>query len=277
MPIDVNTPQIQSKAAMALLAQSAAEQVVAEGPAHLSSFAKAERLETLMMNGIEVQIKPSWLGDVTAQEPPGLPDGRFLMGDDPRLPTMPDKPTLMDFYKRRVALNPTGYQHMLQSAQLAATRGCTDKIVLACLLHDLAVTNLIRSDHGYWAAQMIAPYVDPEVTWAVQNHQALRYFAAPAYDYDYPAFYKQVFGEEFVPPHYLVKAHKDAQAHPWYDSAMQVVVNDFYAFDSSIEIEIEQFAALMATSFRQPEAGLGFDDSPSAHMWRTMIWPNNFL
>ena len=25
------------------------------------------------------------------------------------------------------------------------------------------------------------------------------------------------------------------------------------------------------------EEGLGFDGSPVAHMWRTMIWPNNFL
>ena len=23
--------------------------------------------------------------------------------------------------------------------------------------------------------------------------------------------------------------------------------------------------------------GLGFDGSPVAHMWRSMIWPNNFL
>ena len=29
--------------------------------------------------------------------------------------------------------------------------------------------------------------------------------------------------------------------------------------------------------FRQPAEGLGFDGSPVAHMWRTMIWPNNFL
>jgi hypothetical protein len=26
-----------------------------------------------------------------------------------------------------------------------------------------------------------------------------------------------------------------------------------------------------------PSEGLGFDGSPVAHMWRTMIWPNNFL
>jgi hypothetical protein len=29
--------------------------------------------------------------------------------------------------------------------------------------------------------------------------------------------------------------------------------------------------------FRQPAGGLGFDGLEVAHMWRTMIWPNNFL
>jgi hypothetical protein len=29
--------------------------------------------------------------------------------------------------------------------------------------------------------------------------------------------------------------------------------------------------------FRRPAEGLGFDGSSVAHMWRTMIWPNNFL
>ena len=154
---------------------------------------------------------------------------------------------------------------------------CSDHVVLACLLHDLAVTNLVRSDHGYWAAQMIEPYVDPEVTWAVKNHQALRYFAAPDYDYDYPAFYKQVFGEDFEVPAYLLDAQQAALVHPWYDTAMQVVVNDFYAFDENMTIDLATFEPLISKHFIQPERGLGFDDSPAAHMWRTMIWPNNFL
>ena len=29
--------------------------------------------------------------------------------------------------------------------------------------------------------------------------------------------------------------------------------------------------------FKQPKEGLGFDGSAVAHMWRTMIWPNNLL
>ena len=39
----------------------------------------------------------------------------------------------------------------------------------------------------------------------------------------------------------------------------------------------EEFEDIVGRHFRQPEAGLGFDGSPVAHMWRTMIWPNNFL
>ena len=58
---------------------------------------------------------------------------------------------------------------------------------------------------------------------------------------------------------------------------MQVVVNDFYAFDDTVIIDLERFAPIMQSAFRNPAAGLGFDDSPSAHMWRTIIWPNNFL
>jgi hypothetical protein len=34
-------------------------------------------------------------------------------------------------------------------------------------------------------------------------------------------------------------------------------------------------AAELPASLR--DAALGFDGSPVAHMWRTMIWPNNFL
>ena len=38
------------------------------------------------------------------------------------------------------------------------------------------MAGLITSDHGYWGAQLIEPYVDQEISWAVRHHQALRYF-----------------------------------------------------------------------------------------------------
>lgn len=74
---------------------------------------------------------------------------QLLMGDDPRLPQMPEAPTLLDFFKLRFA---PSQAHLLQSANLAQNNGLPEKMVLACLLHDIAVTGFIRSDHGYWGA-----------------------------------------------------------------------------------------------------------------------------
>src|SRR6267378_2666374 len=64
--------------------------------------------------------------------------------------------------------------HMLQSAHDARKKGEPEETVLACLLHDIAV-NLIKVDHGWWAAQMVEPYVSEKVSWAIRHHQALRF------------------------------------------------------------------------------------------------------
>ena len=88
------------------------------------------------------------------------PRARALQGDDPRLQKMPDRPTLLDFFKYRWGTN----AHLLQSATHALKAGCDEKTVLACLLHDIGVVGFIRSDHGYWGAQLLEPYVDEEVS-----------------------------------------------------------------------------------------------------------------
>ena len=54
------------------------------------------------------------------------------------------------------------------------------------LLHDIAIAGFIRSDHGYWGAQLLEPYVDEEVAWAIRYHQALRFFADESVGYRYP-------------------------------------------------------------------------------------------
>ena len=92
----------------------------------------------------------------------------YLMEAYPRLRPMPEAPTLIDFFRHRFGPS----QHLVQSANLALKNGLDEKVVLACLLHDIAVFGLIRSDHGYWGAQLIEPYVDEEVSWAVRAHQA---------------------------------------------------------------------------------------------------------
>jgi hypothetical protein len=200
----------------------------------------------------------------------------MMMGDNPALPRMPAKPTLLDFFRYR--LNDIAFRHLLASAKRAMDDGHEEKIILACLLHDISNGCLIRTDHGYWGSQMIAPYVDEEVAWAVKYHQPLRYFADESVGYEYPESYHRFFGADYIPPDYIRRDAEAARAHRWYMSARLVTLNDIYFFDESNgDVAPEIFTDIIGRHFHQPAEGLGFDGSPTAHMWRTMIWPNNFL
>ena len=201
------------------------------------------------------------------------PGAKVLQGDDPRLSKMPAAPTLMDFFKHRFAPP----NHLLQSARLAQRNGHSEKVVIACLLHDIAVDGFIRSDHGYWGAQLVEPYVDEEVSWAIRTHQALRFFPDESVGYAYPEYYDKIFGADFRPEPYIVAEYERARRHRWYMTSRLVCLNDLYAFDPTVKVSIEDFTDVIGRNFKQPKAGLGFDDSPVAHMWRTMIWPTRWL
>jgi len=205
-----------------------------------------------------------------------LGNGRHLMmGDDPRLPKMPAQPRLADFFRHRFV--PLVANHLLQSARLAKKAGLDERVVMACLLHDIAMAGLITSDHGYWGAQLIEPYVDEEVSWAVRYHQALRYFPDESVGYTYPEAYIRYFGTDYEPSAYLRQAYEQARRHKWSMTARLITVNDVYAFDPHIVVDLDDFEDIIGRHFRQPKEGLGFDNSPAAHMWRTMIWPRNSL
>ena len=201
--------------------------------------------------------------------------GRMLMGEDPRLPPMPDRPTLLDFFRCRFAVAPQA--HLLQSANLAQKNGLPDKMVLACLLHDVAVAGFIRADHGYWGAQLVEPYVDEEVSWAIRAHQALRFFPDEAAGYEYPETYRTLFGDDYRPEPYVAAEYERARKHKWYASARMICVNDLYSFDPDVHVELEQFEDVIGRQFRQPPEGLGNDNTPASHMWRTLRRPCNAL
>jgi hypothetical protein len=201
----------------------------------------------------------------------------MMMGDNPALPTMPEAPTLLDFFTHRFINEEITRTHLLTSAKRAMDDGQPDTVVLACLLHDFSNGGLIRSDHGYWSAQMIRPYVDEEVAWAVEKHQALRYFADEEAGYDYPESYHRFFGADYAPPEYIRREAMEARAHRWYMTGRLVTKYDIYFFDQSESIDPAIFTDVIGRTFRQPREGLGFDGSSTAHMWRTLIWPNNFL
>jgi hypothetical protein len=98
---------------------------------------------------------PDTEGEVLAQLAPGTV---LMMGDNPELPRMPAQPSLLDFFKHRIT--DITFRHLVTSAKRALDAGQDERIVLACLLHDISNGMLIRVDHGYWGAQMIAPYVE---------------------------------------------------------------------------------------------------------------------
>jgi hypothetical protein len=202
-------------------------------------------------------------------------DRVMMMGDNPALARMPKRPSLMDFFRLRFS-GVTG-RHLLTSAGRALDDGQDEKVVIACLLHDISNGCLIRSDHGYWGAQMIAPYVSEEIAWAVRNHQALRYFADESVGYEYPESYLRFFGPDYVPPDYIRQDAANARNHRWYMTSRLITLYDIYFFDEAPMPDPDRFTDIIGRHFRQPDEGLGFDDAPVAHMWRTVIWPNNFL
>jgi hypothetical protein len=202
-------------------------------------------------------------------------DTVFMMGDNPALPTMPERPALKDFFLLR--FGPVARMHMLQSARVARENGLDEKVIMACLLHDIAIAGLLSANHGYWGAQMVAPYVDEEVCWAIEKHEALRYFPDESAGYTYPEAYIDYFGPDYNPPDYIRREHQAARQHRWYMTSRLITINDIYSFDPDVVVDFDEFEDVVGRNFRQPGAGLGFDGSAVAHMWRTMIWPNNFL
>jgi hypothetical protein len=191
-------------------------------------------------------------------------------GNVKRLPPMPAKPRLVDFFTDRF----TGTSnHCLQSAARALENGMSEEVVLACLLHDV-VQEIIKVDHGWWGAQLFEPYVSEKVAFAIRYHQALRFYADPANGYEYPELYYRVFGHDYKPEPYIEQTYQMVRKHKWYGDARMVTVNDLYAFDANAQVGLEPFVDIIGRHFKQPKEGLGYDNSPVAHMWRTIERPD---
>src|SRR5712692_4846880 len=127
-----------------------------------------------------------------------------------RLEPMPPNPTLLDFFKLRFA----PANHVLQSATRALKTGMTEEVILACLLHDV-VQSLIKTDHGWWGAQLFEPYVSRKVSFAIRYHQALRFYPDQAAGYEYPDLYRRMFGQDYTPPPHIQATYNFVRNHKW--------------------------------------------------------------
>src|SRR5258708_963478 len=252
----------------------------AGGPKTLSE--RADELEEQMLKQLDKVPSKSPIYTSGEVDPrvgnvrrPLQPGQYMLMGDDPRLPKMPAKPTLLDFFHLRFRQG--GVQHLLQSANREKKNGLSEKLIPACLLHDIGIVAFIQGDHGYWGAQLVEPYVNEEITWAIRAHQALRFYPDESVGYTYPEQYIRNFGSHYKPEPYIEAAYKAALKHKRDMTSRLITVNDLYSFDPNVVVQLEDFEDILGRNFRQPAEGLGFDNSPVAHMWRTMMWPTRFI
>jgi len=254
--------------------------------AAMSSEARADALE----NYLTANLADSSGGGGSAPRPPTVAEldaqiptrgyrrgaGKLFAaekGNVAALAPMPEKPTLEDFIRLRFQGTS---EHCLQSAHLARKKNADEEMVLACLIHDLSL-NLMRTEHGFWGAQLFEPYVSEKITFAVRHHATLRFYPDKEAGYEYPELYRTMFGSDYVvPPHQ--KAEYDwVRKHRWYGAARLVTVNDLYAFDPNAKVSLDEFHDVIGRHFKQPREGLGFDASPVAHMWRSAANPDSPL
>lgn len=245
----------------------------------MSDEAKADALEHHLLSQPSTAAKFPTAAEIEAQidtKPTRKGVGNLFVarqGNVGRLAPLPPRPTLADYFNLRFVATSN---HCLQSAHRAMKNGMSEEIILACLLHD-TVQELIKVDHGWWSAQMYEPYVSEKVAFAIRYHQALRFYEDKAAGYEYPDLYRRIYGSDYRPEPYVERTYQMVRKHKWYLEPRMVTVNDLYAFEPNVNPVLEQFTDIIGRHFKQPAAGLGFDDSPSAHMWRSLSMPDHPL
>ena len=193
---------------------------------------------------------------------------------------LPAKPHLVDFLRDRFLLA----QHLFYSARWAIEQNLPEPIVLATLCHDMG-QSIARPDHAYWSAALVRPYVSEEVAWAIQYHQHCRFFADESVNYKGPPeFYKKYFPDMKIDA-YIADGYRMARKHKWYMSARLITMADqetpepkeLYVDSPHEKLDPEIFTDIIGRHFKMPKQGLGYDDTPASHMWRTLINPTRML
>ena len=145
----------------------------------------------------------------------------------------PTNPTILDFFRLRFRQG--GMQHLLQSANLARKNGFPEKIITACLLHDIGVAGFIsgrprllgraagralrrRGDHLGHPLPPGAALLSRRVGRLHRTPSSTSATSAP----------------DYKPEPYIEQAYKEALNHKWYMTSRLICVNDLYAFDPNV-------------------------------------------
>ena len=180
---------------------------------------------------------------------------------------------MLEFFEKRFA----PANHVLQSATRALKTGMPEEIILACLLHDTVQTMRQGRPRLVGRADVRALRLTSKSTFAIRYHQTLRFYPDDKFGYEYPESYLRTFGEDYKPEPYLEEDLPDGPQAQVVRPPRLVTVNDLYSFDPNAKVSIEPFIDIIGRHFKQPKEGLGYDNSPRRHMWRTMMFPDRPL
>ena len=67
------------------------------------------------------------------------------------------------------------YEHSLQTATRCYEAGCSEDVIVGGLLHDLGEL-LSPSNHGEFAAALLRPFVEPNVSWMLDHHEVFQMY-----------------------------------------------------------------------------------------------------
>jgi len=129
----------------------------------------------------------------------------------------------------------TRLQHSLQAATRAERDGADEQMIAAALLHDLG-DDLAPHNHAALAAEIMRPYVRPEVTWIVAQHGIFQSY-----------YYAHHYGAD--------RNARDAlRGHEWFGACADFCENwDQSSFDPDYDaLPLAHFVPLLEQVFRRP-------------------------
>jgi predicted HD phosphohydrolase len=123
-------------------------------------------------------------------------------------------------------------EHSLQTATRARRDGADDEMVAAALIHDIG-DDFAPYNHAGIAAEILRPYVRPEVTWIVEQHGLFQ-----SYYYAHHQGGNRHGREKF-------------RDHPWYEACKEFCANwDQSSFDPAYRSDpIESFEPVVRKIF----------------------------
>jgi hypothetical protein len=156
------------------------------------------------------------------------PDTVFTMGDNPALPTMPSRPTLKDFFQLR--FSKIARTHLLQSARVARENGLDEKVIMACLLHDIAIAGLLSANHGTGARRW-SPRMWMKKSPGPSRSTRRCAISRTSRWIHLPGGVHQLFRARLQPARVHPPGAEAARRHRWYMTSRLVTINDIYSFD----------------------------------------------